>query len=134
MTGFLCGFSKRLPNSDSFNPFSGIPVKSTPLKKYQAGDFAAIQRYTVTAIFNRVVQWGAMASQWMGYKQIREQRQGSKSAIFHNWFGIAQVDDQELPSITNCNSSEVDNECGIMYERAELPTGEAGVRIHEVIS
>ena len=75
-----------------------------------------------------------MASQWMGYIRIREQRQGSESAIFHNWFRIAQVDDQELPSTTNCNSSEVDNEYGIMYEQAELPTGEAGVRIHEVIS
>jgi hypothetical protein len=79
-------------------------------------------------------QRSLMASQWMGYTRIREQRQGSESAIFHNWFGIARVDDQELPSTTNCNSSEVDNEYGIMYERAELPTGKTGVRIHEVIS
>ena len=114
--GSLCGFSSWLPNSDSFNPFSGIPVKFTLLKKYQADDFAAIHRYTITVIFNRVVQWGAMASQWMGYTRVREQRQESESAIFHNWFRITQVDDQELPSTTNCNSSEVDNEYGIMYE------------------
>jgi hypothetical protein len=142
MMGFLSGFSRWLLNSDNFNPFSGIPTKISPLSKHQADDSAAIQRYAPRVIFTHTVQSGAMTSQQspvtsqrIGHArvQIQQQREGSESPIFDDWFGTAQVDNQELPFTTNCNSLEVNNEYDIVYERTELPTGEAGIRIHEVI-
>lgn len=77
-----------------------------------------------------------MASQLIGYTRIRirERRQGNESAILDNWFGIAQVYNQKLPFATSCNVLEVDDEYDIIYERTELPMGEAGIRIHEAIS
>ena len=77
-----------------------------------------------------------MPSQRVGHARIRiqEQRQANESAIFDDWFGAAQIDGGELPFTTNCDGLEVDNEYHVIYERTEIPTGEAGIRIHDVIS
>lgn len=77
-----------------------------------------------------------MPSQRVGHARIRiqEQQQANESAIFDDWFGTAQIDGGELPFTTNCDGLEVDNEYYVVYERTEVPTGEAGIRIHDVIS
>jgi hypothetical protein len=66
--------------------------------------------------------------------QVREQRQASESTVLDNWFGTAEIDGEDIPFTTNCDSLETDREYYVVYERTEIPTGEAGVRIHDVIS
>jgi hypothetical protein len=136
MMGFLSGFSNKLLNSDNFNPFSGIPVTTTFLHEYQTSDNSAIQRYAPKFIFAVPQQLSAMLSQRIGHARIRirEQQETSESAIFDNWFGTAQVDGQEPPFTTNCDRLETDSEYHVIYERTKTPTGEAGIRIHDVIS
>jgi len=66
--------------------------------------------------------------------RLREQRQTSESAMFDDWFGTAQIDGEELSFTTNCDRLEPKTEYYVVYERTEIPTGEAGIRIHDVIS
>ena len=137
MMGFLSGFSNKLLNSDNFNPFSGFPNNSISSTELQSNEYPAIHRYAIkTIIWKEVVQSGAMLSQQIGHAQIRiqEKQRASESAMLDNWFGTARINGEELPFTTDSDCLEVDDEYHIVYERTELPTGEAGIRIHDVIS
>ena len=136
MMGFPSGFSSWLLSNVNFNPVSGLPAGTILLNGYQGnGRPAAIECYAR----KRYYELGRMTehmSSGIGHTRIRirEQRQASGSVIFDDWFGTAQIDGEELPFTTNCDGLEADNEYHVVYERTEIPTGEAGIRIHDVIS
>lgn len=77
-----------------------------------------------------------MLTRQIGHTRIRiqEQRPTSESIMYDEWFGTAKIEGQEIPFTTNYDSLETGREYHIVYERTKIPTGEAGIRIHDVIS
>jgi hypothetical protein len=158
MMGFLSGFSSWLLNTDSFNPLSGIPcltfschnIKLPIILEYMDAPKIYMDAPKIcfrgrecgkSGIRHNPYSGGegtttCMPSQRVGHARIRvqEQQQANESAIFDDWFGTAQIDGEELPFTTNYDGLEADNEYHIVYERTEVPTGEAGIRVHDVIS
>jgi polyisoprenoid-binding protein YceI len=66
--------------------------------------------------------------------QIRDRRRHKKSLRYDDWFGTAQLDDMTFRFVTDRDDIKEGERYHVVYEKLETPTGEVGIKIHDVIS
>ena len=66
--------------------------------------------------------------------QIRERRRTVKSPLHDDWFGTAVVARKKLWFMSNCEKLEENKEFHVVYEKTQIPSGDFGIRIHDVIT
>lgn len=134
--GFLSGFSVKAQSSLNFNPFEGIPVASMHFRNIKPMFLAHSNLMPKRIISNQSTRESEMLDNHIGHArvEIEEYRQANNSVLNDDWFGTAQVENETLPFMTDCDKLEVNKEYHVVYERTESPTGKSGIRIHDVIS
>jgi len=134
------GFSKRSSQSTaSFNPFPDSSRRDTNPGDIKPTKRDAKYRYTPRFILDHGVQRGAMTTvlrNRIGHAkvEIRDRRRVKEPLLRENWVGTVQVNEEEALFVTDNEILEPDKNYHVVYEKVETPIGEAGIKIHEVIS
>ena len=140
MRKFPFGFSKRCSQSTAgFNPLPGSSEEANIPENIKATNLTAKYRCTPRLILKGSIQQSVMSStltKRVGHAQvqIRDYRKARKSLLHDDWFGTAKVGKEVFPFTTNNEQLETNQKYHIVYEKVENPTGEAGIKIHDVIS
>ena len=65
--------------------------------------------------------------------QIRDRRRYKKSLRYDDWFGTAQLDNKTFCFVTDRDDIKEGERYHVVYEKVKTPTGEVGIKIHDVI-
>lgn len=136
MMGSRCGFSLILRTIGNFNPCLGIPVIGVPQWNIKLTDYTQTNGTPAKVLLSILCKMLMMLEKYIGHVevQIQDCRQSSNSIFYDEWFGTAQIEGEEYRFTTDCDGLRIDEEYHVVYERTEVPTGESGIRIHDVIS
>jgi len=126
--GFLSGFSVKAQSSLNFNPFESIPDANVRFRniKLMKGALSSLMP-SKRIISNQTPRWSVIPETHIGHErvQIEECRQTKSLALDDNWFDTAQVENETLPFVTDCDKLGINKEYHVVHERTEAPTDES---------
>ena len=132
--GSLCGFSVKAQSSLNFNPFESIPDTNVRFRNIKLmGEVPSSLMPSERIISDQNPRWSVVPDTHIGHErvQIEECQQMKSLALDDGWFDTAQVENETLPFITDCDKLRINKEYYVMHERTEAPTGESESRFYK---